>query len=197
MANTPIYGWETPDDTDYVYQGAAAARTTANAIDATLAAQITTVNGSIATTNSNVAALPKGVLAYIRSTTETITPTTTATIFMTTNAPFTPVAGRLYKITVTVGYMEKRTSTGGIFLELRKGAGTTVLDTYAMYWDYFVGGSLTAAGTYSWSKIYTSAQLGTTSFTPYIYAYSNAGGAMLMNTSTLPGCIIVEDLGVA
>jgi hypothetical protein len=36
MANTPVYGWETPDDTDYVYQGAAAARTTANAIDSTV-----------------------------------------------------------------------------------------------------------------------------------------------------------------
>jgi hypothetical protein len=40
MANTPNYGWETPDDTDYVYQGAAAARTTANAIDTTMATMV-------------------------------------------------------------------------------------------------------------------------------------------------------------
>jgi hypothetical protein len=40
MANTPIFGWETPDDTDYVYQGAAAARTTANAIDSTMATRL-------------------------------------------------------------------------------------------------------------------------------------------------------------
>lgn len=46
MANTPVYGWETPDDTDYVYQGAAAARTTANAIDSTLSAQQTLLNAA-------------------------------------------------------------------------------------------------------------------------------------------------------
>ena len=68
MANTPIYGWETPDDTDYVYQGAAAARTTANAIDTTLAAQVTTLNATI---NSTVAPYPQGIKSYQRSTTET------------------------------------------------------------------------------------------------------------------------------
>jgi len=66
MANTPIYGWETPDDTDYVYQGAAAARTTANAIDSTLAAQVTTLNATI---NSTVAPYPQGIKSYQRSTT--------------------------------------------------------------------------------------------------------------------------------
>ena len=44
MANTPNYGWETPDDTDYVYQGAAAARTTANAIDSTVNTLQTSLN---------------------------------------------------------------------------------------------------------------------------------------------------------
>lgn len=36
MATTTNYGWETPDDTDLVKDGALAQRTTANAIDSTL-----------------------------------------------------------------------------------------------------------------------------------------------------------------
>jgi hypothetical protein len=55
MANTPIFGWETPDDTDYVYQGAAAARTTANAIDTTMATRVNkagdTMTGALTATN--------------------------------------------------------------------------------------------------------------------------------------------------
>jgi hypothetical protein len=179
MANTPVYGWETPDDTDYVYQGAAAARTTANAIDSTLST-----------------VFPKGILAYIRSTTETITPTTTETILMTTNTPFTPVAGRLYKITVTIGIFEKLTNAGSVQAILRKGAAGTELDRYFMNFNYHTI-TYAAGASVSWSKIYTSTQLGTTSFTPYVYGLSDSGGARLSNTTTFPGCIIVEDLGLA
>lgn len=35
MANSPIYGWEEPDDSDFVKDGAAAMRTLGNAIDTT------------------------------------------------------------------------------------------------------------------------------------------------------------------
>jgi hypothetical protein len=182
MANTPNYGWETPDDTDYVYQGASAARTTANAIDATV--------------SSNYTNSAQGIKAYIRSTTETIVPTTTETILMTTNTPFTPVAGRLYKITVTIGIFEKLTNAGTVTAILRKGAGGAQLDRYFVNYDWYTI-SLAAAESVSWSKIYTSTQLGTTSFTPYVYGVSDSGGARLSNTTTFPGCIIVEDIGPA
>lgn len=36
MANSPIYGWEEPDDNDFVKDGAAAMRTLGNAIDTTV-----------------------------------------------------------------------------------------------------------------------------------------------------------------
>ena len=36
MANTPSFNWETPDDTDYVTDGAAAIRTLGNSIDASM-----------------------------------------------------------------------------------------------------------------------------------------------------------------
>lgn len=40
MATTPTYGWETPDDTDLVKDGAAAIRTLGNAIDTTMATMV-------------------------------------------------------------------------------------------------------------------------------------------------------------
>jgi hypothetical protein len=189
MATTPVYGWETPDDTDYVYQGASAARTTANAIDSTLASQVSTLNASIA-------ALPQGVKAYIRSTTEYITPTTTETVFMTTNTPFTPVAGRLYEIVVTIGNLYKTNTTGDITMRLRKNSVSgTVLNTYWVSGDVVVSDFI--GTTYTFSKIFTSTQLGTTSFTPYFTAASNAGGCVLENNVTSNGCIIVKDIGLA
>lgn len=36
MANSPTYGWEEPDDSDYVKDGALAMRTLGNAIDSTV-----------------------------------------------------------------------------------------------------------------------------------------------------------------
>lgn len=181
MANTPVYGWETPDDTDYVYQGAAASRTTANAIDATV--------------SSNYTNSAQGIKSYQRSTTETITPTTTEVSFMAGGA-FTPVAGRLYKITVTIGIFEKLGNAGTVTAVLRQGVGGTQLDRYFVNFDWYTI-SLAAAQSVSWSKIYTSAQLGTSSFAPYVYGVSDAGGARLSNTTTFPGCIIVEDIGPA
>ena len=181
MANTPIYGWETPDDTDYVYQGAAAARTTANAIDSTV--------------SSNYTNSAQGIKSYQRSTTELITPTTTEVTFMAGN-PFTPVAGRLYKITVTIGIFEKLGNAGTVTAILRQGAGGTQLDRYFVNFDWYTI-SLAAAQSVSWSKIYTSTQLGTSSFAPYVYGVSDSGGARLSNTTTFPGCIIVEDIGPA
>jgi hypothetical protein len=179
MATTPTYGWETPDDTDYVNQGALAMRTLGNSIDSTLST-----------------AFPKGVLAYNRSTTELITPTTTETVLMVTGTPFTPVAGRLYKITITIGIIEKLTNAGTVSVILRQGVGGTQIDRWFMNWDWYTI-SLAAAGSFSWSKIYTTAQLGTSSFTPYVYGVSDSGGAKLQNSSTFPGCIIVEDIGLA
>ena len=39
MANTTNFGWETPDDTDLVKDGAAAMRTLGNSIDASFVSQ--------------------------------------------------------------------------------------------------------------------------------------------------------------
>jgi len=53
MANTTNFGWETPDDTDLVKDGAAAIRTLGSAIDASLADLEGGTTGQILSKNSN------------------------------------------------------------------------------------------------------------------------------------------------
>lgn len=53
MANTTNFGWETPDDTDLVKDGAAAMRTLGNAIDASLVDLKGGTSGQILSKNSN------------------------------------------------------------------------------------------------------------------------------------------------
>ena len=53
MANTTNFGWETPDDTDLVKDGAAAIRTLGSAIDASLADLEGGTSGQILAKNSN------------------------------------------------------------------------------------------------------------------------------------------------
>jgi hypothetical protein len=53
MANTTNFGWETPDDTDLVKDGAAAIRTLGSAIDASMADLEGGTSGQILAKNSN------------------------------------------------------------------------------------------------------------------------------------------------
>lgn len=53
MANTTNFGWETPDDTDLVKDGAAAMRTLGNAIDASFIDLKGGTSGQVLTKNSN------------------------------------------------------------------------------------------------------------------------------------------------
>lgn len=53
MATTPNFGWTTPNDTDYVKDGASAIRTLGNAIDASMADLEGGTTGQILSKNSN------------------------------------------------------------------------------------------------------------------------------------------------
>lgn len=53
MANTTNFGWETPDDTDLVKDGAAAMRTLGNAIDTSLVDLKGGTTGQVLSKNSN------------------------------------------------------------------------------------------------------------------------------------------------
>jgi hypothetical protein len=191
MPTTPNYGWNIPADTDYVTNGALAMRTLGNEIDSTLDTQIDNLD-------ADIAALPQGIKAYQRSTTELVTPSsTTEVLFMGTGAAFTPIAGRLYEITITVGRISKKTAAGGVGIFLRKGTGGSLLTTWVIEFDSFDTIDYSTGGSYSWTQIFTSTQLGTTSFTPVVYANVNNGSARLENTSTTSGGITVKDIGLA
>ena len=114
MANTPVYGWETPDDTDYVYQGAAAARTTANAIDSTLSSNITTLN-------TTIAALPQGVKSYAIYTTGSVNVSTSTEVNIMASPAWTPIAGRLYEITYSIGLIVRDATADDASVFLRLG----------------------------------------------------------------------------
>jgi hypothetical protein len=53
MATSPLFGWEEPDDTDLVKDGAAAIRTLGNAIDASMGDLLGGTTGQVLSKNSN------------------------------------------------------------------------------------------------------------------------------------------------
>lgn len=179
MANTPIYGWETPDDTDYVYQGAAAARTTANAIDSTLSSQLSTTG--------------YGKKTYAIDTTTTLITASTNEAGMFGAAAFTPVAGRLYSITYTVGNIGKRTNAGTIFVYLRNGNtnGSTLIDQ-----GYVENMAVSDSLPFSKTIVLSSTQLGTSPVTLWVRIKPSTNGSVADNSGT-SGCgsIIVTDIG--
>lgn len=185
MANTPVYGWETPDDTDYVYQGAAAARTTANAIDSTLASTVASINTSFATSGY-------GVKSYLLDTTSIFVASSTETLWFSGQG-FTPVAGRLYEVTYTVGNLQKTTSTGVVYVRLRKTNAAGALLDMAL-WQ-----SVAAFEGMPFSKTITltSAQMGTTLFAPCVTVQASNNGIFGENTAASYGygAIIVKDIG--
>jgi len=177
MATTTNYGWTTPNDTDYVYQGASAIRTTANSIDTT------------------VYSLPQGIKSYTRDALADLTlATTTETAFFTSPA-FTPVVGRLYLITYSVGNVYKTTNQGDIVIRLRKNnAAGTLLDGGSMEGlnkfttAGYQGGSFTKTCTL------TGAQLTAVSFVPCVTVQTTVSGMVAQNIN-YAGSITFTDIG--
>ena len=178
MATTTNYGWETPDDTDYVYQGAAAARTTANAIDATMK-----------TTNDTIAANAQKWVSWVLDQSTIIVTSNTETLFFT-GGTFTPAAGRLYQITYSIGRFQKTTNAGDVFIYLRKNVGGTYLDT-----SYFTNLAASEERAYSKTFVLTSTQMGTTAFTPAISMRSSNNGLYADNATPYNGTITIIDIG--
>jgi hypothetical protein len=180
MANTPNYGWETPDDTDYVYQGAAAARTTANSIDSTLFTQISNTG--------------YGALSAVRDGGTLFLTTNTETLWFTSGS-FTVTANRLYEITYSVGNLSKTTNNGVIYLRLKKNnvAGTFI--------DGALYNPVTSGDGFPFSKtiVLSSAQLGLGSFSPAITLQSSNNGVYGENGGIALGYgyILVKDIGTS
>lgn len=175
MATTPTYSWPTPNDSDPFKDGALAIRTLGDAID------------------TSVRNIGQGDVSYNRNTTATLTLTTaTETSFMTSPA-FTPVAGRLYEVTVTCGYVQKTTGAGNIAIRLRKDTVSgTELDV-CLYSAQPVG----SVWMHSKTMLITSTQMGTSSFVPVVTAQTNTNGLTITNTGNYNGAITFKDIGAA
>jgi len=178
MATTTNYGWTTPNDTDYVYQGAAAIRTTANSIDTT------------------VYSLPQGVKSYVRDAAANLTLTTTETA-MFTSPSFTPIAGRLYLITYTVGDIYKTTAQGDVYVALRANntAGFLIDRGYMAGLNKFTTAGY-QGGSFTRTMVATSSILGTSAFVPCVTIQPTVSGAIAQNINQA-GAISITDIGPA
>jgi hypothetical protein len=137
--------------------------------------------------------LPWGVISrtYNTSATLTVNSSTETALF---NAPaFTPVAGRLYRITYSIGFVYKTNANGNVDVRLRKDSTAGTL---------LNGSTYSALGVnvivpFSTSILLTSTEMGTTSFAPTVTVVANSSGFIAANTGGNNGTILVEDIGAA
>jgi hypothetical protein len=135
----------------------------------------------------------KNVVSYVIDTTASLIITTTTETGMFTSPSFTPIAGRLYEATVTVGVIQKTTATGQVTVSLRQNtvAGTR-LDV-AAYTSQPVG----SVWSHTKTVVLTSAQMGTSAFVPIVTIQSSNNGVTAYNTGGFTGAIVIKDIGLA
>jgi hypothetical protein len=154
---------------------------------------INTTFSSSVLTSGQMNNLPWGYISYTYNTTASINNSVTTAQALYASPAFTPVAGRLYRVSWNVGFWIKTTNAGNVVYELRQGSTTgNILDS-VLY-------SPVAANTYGSiqrTQVLTSAQMGTSSFAPYVCVTVNTAGINTGNSATYPGSIIVEDIGLA
>ena len=138
---------------------------------------------------SSTAPKGAGVVSYKVDTAATLTLTSTTETSFFTSPSFTPVAGRLYEMTVTIGLLTKTTGSGNITIRLRMDSVTgTVLST-----GNFVVQTVGMGYPYTKTVVGT---LGSTAFIPTVTVQTNTNGMTAANT-TYDGAIIIKDIGVA
>ncbi|CAB4179951.1 hypothetical protein UFOVP1054_10 [uncultured Caudovirales phage] len=137
--------------------------------------------------------LPWGVISSTYNTTATINNTSTAVQSFFTGPAFTPVVGRKYRVSWSIGAVYKFTNLGNITIELRKDSTTgTIIDA-----SYFSGVPLNTILPHSKSTLLTSTEMGTASFIPTVCVTANTAGMAVANIGGFPGSIIFEDIGAA
>jgi len=139
--------------------------------------------------------MPRGIVAYSRNTSTAnggINAGAEATAL--TVGPFTPIAGRKYKVTFNVGYIEKITGDGNIEVRLRTGTSSagTLLE---VYYTSGYSNSLFYDRSAEKTTVLTSAELGTSSTYLNIGVYTNTNQARYGSSAAYTTNIIVEDIG--
>jgi hypothetical protein len=135
----------------------------------------------------------KSVVSYVFDTAATVTITTTTETGLFQAPSFTPIAGRLYEVTVTVGVIQKTTAGGQVTVSLRQNtvAGTR-LDV-AAYTSQPVG----SVWSHTKTLVLTSTQMGTTAFVPLVTIQTSNNGVVAYNTGGFGGAIVIKDIGAA
>ena len=137
--------------------------------------------------------LPWGVISSKYDTAASISNALTTVQSFFTAPAFTPVAGRLYRATYSIGYIQKTTNVGNINITMRKDstAGTILNDSV------FSATGLGVLLPFSTSVLLTSTQMGTVSFVPTLCIQANTAGVEATNTGGYNGTILFEDIGAA
>ena len=185
MANTTNFGWETPDDTDLVKDGAAAIRTLGSAIDASLADLEGGTTGQVLKKNSNTdmdfiwSADSAGMTNPLTTTGDTIyssSGTTPARLGIGTTGQVLTVSGGIPSWATPAG-------GGGKVLQVVQGTLTSSVSTSS---PSLVDTGLTVSITPSsaTSKIYVIASLPEISVVNTASATGLAIGAALLRGST-------------
>ena len=134
--------------------------------------------------------VPFGVVSRKYDTAGTLTVNSTTETSLFTAPAFTPVAGRLYRCTYSIGFIAKTNNNGNINVRIRKDstAGTILNDSVysALGVNVYVP--------FSTSILLTSTQMGTASFVPTVSIVANSG-FVAANTGDTHGTILIEDIG--
>ena len=135
---------------------------------------------------------PLGVVSYKYDTTANIFNALTTVQELFRSGAFTPVAGRLYRCTYSIGAVFKGTNIGNIDITMRKNstAGTIINSSY------YSAVPLGVVLPFSTSVLLTSTQMGTTSFVPVLCVQANTAGMGAGNTGGYTGTILFEDIGL-
>ena len=144
-------------------------------------------------TSAQMNNLPFGVVSRTLNTTATLFNNLLTVQSFFTSPAFTPVAGRLYRCTYSIGAVDKLANIGNINIQMRKDstAGTILQESFY---------SATGLSTYypfSTSTLLTSTEMGTASFVPTVCVQANSAGLSVGNTGGYSGSILFEDIGSA
>jgi hypothetical protein len=136
---------------------------------------------------------PLGVVSRTLNTTASIFNNLTTVQELFQAPAFTPVAGRLYRVTYSIGAVSKGNNVGNIDITLRQNSTAgTVLNA-----SYFSAVPLLEVHPFSTTVFLTSTQMGTASFLPVVCVQANTAGIIVGNGSGYNGTILVEDIGLA